>query len=196
MKRLIIVLALVAGFCSVGFAQEDTQGYSSAEYKYRTTSGGYWVWEENCNGGAGEFTINLLKEEKHLVLRNCIFVQGEGGSGKMSSDKIVEFGGVEFGDKLMFGGRANCQGFIVRSYGYAGAAFGILGYDDHKFGSQPFLLSAKFGGGFEFQYLKNLAFVVEFGGAQRFLCGHGKASALSDFSKCTPTLTIGYRSFR
>ena len=195
MKRLIIVLLLVAGICSVGFAQEDTNEYSSAEYNYRTTSGGFWIWEENCNGGAGEFGINLLKEEKNLVLRNCFFVQGEGGSGKMTSDKIVEFGGIEFGDKLMFGGRANCNGFIVRSYGFAGASFGIIGWDDHQFGTKPFLVSAKFGGGFEFQYLKNLAFVVEFGGVERFLIGQ-PAGALSNFAKCTPSLTIGYRSFR
>ena len=196
MKRLIIALILVAGFCCVGFAQEDTNEYSSANFKYRTTSGGFWIWEENCNGGAGEFGVNLLKEEKHLMLRNCVFVQGEGGSAKLSSDKIVDFGGIEIGDKILFGGRANCNGFIVRSYGYAGVAFGILGWDDHKFGTKPFLVSAKFGGGFEFQYLKSLAFVVEFGGAQRFVFGDGAARPLSDFSKCTPTLTIGFRSFR
>ena len=196
MKRLIIALILVAGFCSAGFAQEDSTEYPSAKVSYRTTSGGFWVWEENCNGGAGEFGINLLKEEKHLVLRNCIFVQGEGGSAKLSEDKIVDFGGIEIGDKIIFGGRANCNGFIVRSYGYAGAAVGILGWDDHKFGTRPFLISAKFGGGFEFQYLKGLGFVVEFGGAQRFLCGAGESRALSDFSRCTPTLTIGFRSFR
>ena len=195
MKRFIIALILVAGVCCVGFAQEDTSEYSSADFNYRTTSGGFWIWEENCNGGAGEFGINLLKEEKNLVLRNCFFVQGEGGSGKMTSDKIVEFGGIEFGDKLMFGGRANCNGFIVRSYGFAGASFGIIGWDDHQFGTKPFLVSAKFGGGFEFQYLKNLAFVVEFGGVERFLIGQ-PAGALSNFAKCTPSLTIGYRSFK
>ena len=195
MKRFIIALILVAGVCCVGFAQEDTSEYSSADFNYRTTSGGFWIWEENCNGGAGEFGINLLKEEKNLVLRNCFFVQGEGGSGKMTSDKIVEFGGIEFGDKLMFGGRANCNGFIVRSYGFAGASFGIIGWDDHQFGTKPFLVSAKFGGGFEFQYLKKLAFVVEFGGVERFLIGQ-PAGALSNFAKCTPSLTIGYRSFK
>ena len=195
MKRFIIALILVAGVCCVGFAQEDTSEYSSANFNYRTTSGGFWIWEENCNGGAGEFGINLMKEEKNLVLRNCFFVQGEGGSGKMTSDKIVEFGGIEFGDKLMFGGRANCNGFIVRSYGFAGASFGIIGWDDHQFGTKPFLVSAKFGGGFEFQYLKNLAFVVEFGGVERFLIGQ-PAGALSNFAKCTPSLTIGYRSFK
>ncbi len=196
MKRLIIALCLVAGFCCVGFAQEDTNEYSSAKYNYRTTSGGFWIWEENCNGGAGEFGVNLLKEEKNLVFRNVFFIQGEGGSAKLTANNTIDFGGVEFGDKLMFGGRANCYDFIVRSYGFAGVSFGILGWDDHQFGTQPFLISAKFGGGFEFQYLKNLAFVLEFGGAQRFLAGTGSTKALSDFSKCTPTLTIGFRSFK
>ncbi len=193
MKRLIIALVLVAGICCVGFAEEENP---TAKYNYRTTSGGFWIWEENCNGGAGEFGVNLLKEEKNLMLRNCVFVQGEGGSAKLTANKIVDFGGIEIGDKLLFGGCANCNGFIVRSYGFAGAAFGILGWDDHKFGTKPFLVSAKFGGGFEFQYLKNLAFVVEFGGAQRFIFGDGGVGAFNNFSKCTPTLTIGYRSFR
>ena len=195
MKRLIIAFVLVAGFCSAGFAQEDTEEYSSANVTYRTTSGGFWIWEENCNGGAGEFGINLLKEEKNLVLRNCFFVQGEGGSGNLTTDRFVDFGGIEFGDKLLIGGRANCNGFIVRTYGYAGASFGLIGWDDHVFYSQPFLVSAKFGGGFEFQYLTNMAFVIEFGGVERFLVGK-PAGALSNFSKCTPSLTIGYRSFR
>ena len=195
MKRLIIALILLAGICSVGFAQEDTNEYSSAEYQYRATSGGFWIWEENCNGGAGEFGINLLKQEKNFVFRNCIFVQGEGGSGNLTTDRFVDFGGIEIGDKLIFGGRANCPGFIVRTYGYAGASFGLLAWDDHKFFSKPFLLSAKFGGGFEFQYLKNLAFVIEFGGVERFLIGQ-PSGALSNFSKCTPSLTIGYRSFK
>ncbi len=196
MKRLIIALILVAGFCCVGFAQEDTNEYASADVTYKTTSGGFWVWEENCNGGAGEFGINLLKKEKHLMFRNVIFVQGEGGSAKLSSNKMIDFGGVEIGDKLLFGGRTNCNGFIIRSYGYAGGALGILGWDDHEFGTKPFLLSIKFGGGFEFQFKKTLAFVMEFGGAQRFIFGDGGVSALSDFSKCTPTLTIGYRCFK
>lgn len=195
MKRLIIALILVAGICSVGFAQEDTNVYSSAEYQYRTTSGGFWICEENCNGGAGEFGINLLKQEKNFVFRNSFFVQGEGGSGNLTTDRFVDFGGIEIGDKLIFGGRANCLGFIVRTYGYAGASFGLLAWDDHKFFSKPFLLSAKFGGGFEFQYLKNLAFVIEFGGVERFLIGQ-PSGALSNFSKCTPSLTIGYRSFK
>ena len=180
MKRLIIALILVAGICSVGFAQEDTNVYSSAEYQYRTTSGGFWIWEENCNGGAGEFGINLLKQENNFVFRNSFFVQGEGGSGNLTTDRFVDFGGIEIGDKLIFGGRANCPGFIVRTYGYAGASFGLLAWDDHKFFSKPFLLSAKFGGGFEFQYLKNLAFVIEFGGVERFLIGQ-PSGALSNF---------------
>ena len=195
MKRLIIALILVAGFCSVGFAQEETKGFSSADFNYKTTSGGFWIWEENCNGGAGEFGINLLKEEKNFVLRNCFFVQGEGGSGNLTTDRFVDFGGIEIGDKLLIGGRTNCNGFIVRSYGFAGAAFGLLAWDDHKFFSQPFLLSAKFGGGFEFQYQKNMAFVVEYGAVERFLIGK-PSGALSDFAKCTPSLTIGYRSFK
>ena len=195
MKRLIITLVLVAGFCCAGFAEEASKEFVSANVNYKTTSGGFWIWEENCNGGAGEFGINLLKQENNIMLRNCIFVQGEGGSGNLESNRFVDFGGIEIGDRILFGGRANCNGFIVRSYGYAGGAFGLLGWENHKFWTKPFLISVKFGGGFEFQYLENLAFVVEFGAGERFLVGSPEG-ALSNFAKCTPSLTIGYRSFK
>ena len=195
MKRLIITLLLVAGICSVGFAQEDTNEYSSAEFQYRTTSGGFWIWEENCIGGAGEFGFNLLKQENNFVLRNCILVQGEGGSGNLTTDRFVDFGGIEIGDRFIIGGRANCNGFIVRSYGYVGGFFGLFSWVDHKFYKPPFLLTAKFGGGFEFQYTQDMAFVLEYGAVERFLIGQ-PSGALSNFSKCTPSLTIGYRSFK
>ena len=195
MKRLIITLALVAGFCCAGFAEGETNESVSAKVNYRTTSGGFWVWEENCNGGAGEFGINLLKQENNFMLRNCFFVQGEGGSGNLESNRFVDFGGFEIGDKILFGGSAYCNGFIVRSYGYAGGAFGLLGWENHKFWTKPFLISVKFGGGFEFQYLTNMAFVVEFGGVERFLVGNPEGK-ISNFAKCTPSLTIGYRSFK
>ena len=195
MKRLLITLVLVAGFCCAGFAEEESKESVSANVNYRTTSGGFWIWEENCNGGAGEFGINLLKQENNIMLRNCFFVQGEGGSGNLESNRFVDFGGIEIGDKILFGGSAHCNGFIVRSYGYAGGALGFLAWEDHKFWSKPFLVSVKFGGGFEFQYLTNLAFVVEFGGVERFLIGSPEGK-ISNFAKCTPSLTIGYRSIR
>lgn len=193
MKRLIILLALVAGFCSAGFAEEN----DSANVSYRTTSGGFWVWEDNLTGGFGEFGINLLPQEKNFVLRNCIFVQGEGSSidiGKGNGNDI-SVGGLEIGDKILIGGRYNCPGFIVRSYGFMGASFGLMGWDDHKFASKPFMISAKFGGGFEFQFVKGCAFVTEFGGVQRFLVGGGKTN-ISNFPNHAPCLTIGYRTFR
>ena len=193
MKRLIIVLSLVAGICCAGFADEN----ASANVDYRTTSGGFWVIENNLTGGFGEFGINLLPKEKNFVLRNCFFVQGEGSSlelGEAPGNKI-EVGGLEIGDKLLIGGRYNCPGFIIRSYGFIGGSFGFFSWDDHSFGSKPFIVSAKFGGGFEFQFSTDCAFVVEFGGVQRFLVG-GTDVNLPNFSNHAPCLTIGYRMFR
>ena len=197
MKRLIIALVLVAGFCSAGFAQDDAAERSSANVNYRTTSGGFWVWEDNLTGGFGEFGINLLPQEKNFVLRNCIFVQGEGSSLTLgqASGNSIEVGGLEIGDKILIGGRYNCPGFIIRSYGYMGGSFGFMTWDDHKFGSKPFMVSAKFGGGFEFQFVQSCAFVVEFGGVQRFLVGGGSMN-ISDFPNHAPCLTIGYRTFK
>ena len=164
-----------------------------AEFNYRTVSGGFWSCGQDFSGGFGEFGINLLPCEKSWVLRDCIYVQGEGGFLDMNNK--LSFGGLEIGDKLIFGGRVNGQGFIVRSYGYTGCAFGFFTCEDHSFFATPFMINLNFGGGFEFQFAKNTAFVLEFGGMNRFLAG-GNKKAFEYFSKSSPVLTIGYRTFR
>lgn len=141
MKRLIISLILVALICSVGFAKEAgaTAGAASANFNYRIVSGGFWACGQDFSGGFGEFGVNLLPHEKSFVLRDCIYVQGEGGY--LDSQKQFSFGG------------------------------------------------------FEFQFAKRSAFALEFGGVKRFFAG-GEEKVFEDFSKFTPLLTIGYRTFR
>ena len=72
MKKIIIVLILVAMICSVGFAEEAgvTDGPASAKFDYRTVSGGFWSCGQDFSGGFGEFGLNLLPQEKFLVLRD------------------------------------------------------------------------------------------------------------------------------
>ena len=195
MKRLIIALILVALICSVGFAKEagETAGAASANFNYRIVSGGFWACGQDFSGGFGEFGVNLLPREKSFVLRDCIYVQGEGGY--LDSQKQFSFGGLEIGDKLIFGGRVDCSGFIVRSYGFTGLAFGMFSCEGHEFVSAPFMINLNFGGGFEFQFAKRSAFALEFGGVKRFFAG-GEKKVFEDFSKFTPLLTIGYRTFR
>ena len=188
MKRLIIVLSMVAVICCVGFAEE----MNSAEFKYKTVSGGFWSCGQDFSGGFGEFGFNLRPQEKVFVFRDCIFFQGLGG--KLSQDNVLDFGGLEIGDKLILGGRTNCSGFIVRTYGYTSLSFGLYRYQNHPFLSAPFGLNLGFGGGFEFQYCSHSAFVVEFGGKNRFLIG-GNKEGLEDYSKSSPVLTIGFRTF-
>lgn len=141
MKRLIISLILVALICSVGFAKEAgaTAGAASENFNYRIVSGGFWACGQDFSGGFGEFGVNLLPHEKSFVLRDCIYVQGEGGY--LDSQKQFSFGG------------------------------------------------------FEFQFAKHSAFSLEFGGVKRFFAG-GEEKVFEDFSKFTPLLTIGYRTFR
>lgn len=141
MKRLIISLILVALICSVGFAKEAgaTAGAASANFNYRIVSGGFWACGQDFSGGFGEFGVNLLPSEKSFVLRDCIYVQGEGGY--LDLQKQFSFGG------------------------------------------------------FEFQFAKRSAFALEFGGVKRFFAG-GEEKVFEDFSKFTPLLTIGYRTFR
>ena len=196
MKRLIVLLSLVAVICSVGFAEEIKNENSAAKIQYRTTSGGFWSCGPDFSGGFGEFGINLLPKENHLVLRDCIFFQGEGGY--LAKNDGLEFGVFQVGDKLIIGGRSDCPGFIVRSYGFTGFSMGFISCKGHTFGKPPYVLNLSYGGGFEFQYIRSLAFVVEFGGVNRILAGLDDDSrkVFKDYSKSSSTLTIGFRSFR
>ena len=194
MKRTVIALVLVAIFCSVGFAE----GSNSADVKYRFSSGGFWTSGQDFCGGFGEFGINCLPQEKFFVLRDCIFCQGDGGTLRTSSiahPDPLEFGEFQVGDKLIIGGRVNGTGFIVRTYGYTSVALGLMSCTGHKFGTIPMLVNIGFGGGFEFQYTTNTAFVVEFGGNNRLLAGKNK-DVLQGYSKSNPVLTIGFRTFK
>ena len=195
MKKIIILLILVAMICSVGFAEEAgvTDGPASAKFDYRTVSGGFWSCGQDFSGGFGEFGVNLLPEEKILVLRDCIYVQGEGGT--LSQENKLDFGGLEIGNKLIVGGRVNCSDFAVRNYGFTSLSFGMFSCKNHDFTSQPFMLNLSFGGGFEFQFVKHTAFVVEFGGCNRYFVGE-KSEDVKDLSKSAHVLTIGYRTFR
>ncbi len=191
MKRLTFVLLLVAVICSVGFAES----FSSADVKYRTTGGGFWSCGKDYTGGFGEFGFNLLPEEKTFVLRDCISVMGEGGYLGNNSD--VGFGGCEIGDKLIIGGRYNCEGFIVRTYGFIGVSVGLFSCSGHSFFSLPLMINISFGGGFEFQYSANNAFVIEFGGLNRLFTGDTSSigNNVRSYPISSPSLTIGFRSF-
>ena len=72
---------------------------------------------------------------------------------------------------------------------------GFFKCNEHGFISQPFMLDVSFCGGFEFQYSKNTAFVIEFGGINRFFFGNEKAT-FEGYSKSNPVLTIGFRTLK
>jgi hypothetical protein len=192
MKKILITLILAAGFCCSGFADEQTDLPSSADFSYKTTSGGFFIWEDKITGGSGEFGFRLISEKNNYVLRNCIFIQSEGGA---LFNKTDSFYGLEAGDKIIFGGCFKRNDFAVRAYGFGGASFCLFKTETCRFFEGPYLMSIKFGGGFEFQFCQSMAFVVEFGGTSRFLLGN-QNSELNDFSKHSPVLTIGYRTLK
>ncbi len=192
MKRQGFFVILLAIYCFAGFAEEN----DSANINYRITSGGFWSCGQDFSGGFGEFGVNLLPVENFFVLRDCIFVQGEGGTLRKCSTEhpqALEYGSLQVGNKLILGGRVNATGFIVRSYGFCSGAFGLFSCSEHNFFSQPFMVNLTFGGGFEFQYHKRSAFVIEFGGLNRILAGADSAF-FEDYSKSSASLTIGFRS--
>lgn len=199
MKRISLVLVLVAIICSVGFAEENLSGEETfANGNYRFVSGGFWSCGQDFAGGFGEFGFNLLPTEKAFVLRDCIFFQGEGGTLRNSSaanPDPLEYGALSIGDKILFGGRSNGNDFVIRSYGFTGASVSLFSCKNYGLFSQPVMLNILFGGGFEFQYMKNTAFVVEFGGRSRLMLGSNK-SDFEGYAKSNPVLTIGFRTLK
>ena len=81
---------------------------------------------------------------------------------------------------ICFGGFAEENDSAENTYRFTNGGFWSCGQD--------------FSGGFEFQYCKNCAFVIEFGGVNRFLTGDYK-NTFTDFSRSSPALTIGFRTF-
>lgn len=199
MKRTGLILVLVAIICSAGFAEENLSGEETfANGNYRFASGGFWSCGQDFAGGFGEFGFNLLPTEKAFVLRDCIFVQGEGGilrNSNSANPDPLEYGALSIGDKVIFGGRTNGNDFVVRSYGFTGVSVSLFSCREHSLFAQPMMLNILFGGGFEFQYSVNTAFVVEFGGLNRLMLGNNK-SDLEGYAKSNPVLTIGFRTLK
>lgn len=185
MKRVTVFLLLVALMCSVGFA-ENAENVNS-----RFFSGGFWSCGGNRSGGCGEWGMSLVDETSGFVLRDCISLSGFGNN--ITESNNLKFGEGIIGDKLMIGGMTDCQLFKVRSYGFMGVGIGLWGDEEHGFNSGAPLLDISFGGGFEFQYSAETAFVIEFGGHTEGPVGSEKEN-YQDYTNSSPILTIGFRT--
>lgn len=141
-------------------------------------------------GGYGEFGFRLTSEDNGFVLRDSIMI---GGCGANITDNKSSYGGATIGNKLIFGGKYNCNDLIFRVYGFTGGNFGVFKTSNHSFFQSPFITDVFIGGGLEMQFAPDLAFVLEFGGNCRFLVGNEKKN-FPGFSNSSPLLTIGYRT--
>lgn len=188
MKKTTILFILVALMCSVGFAENEP-----ANSNYKFTSGGFWEYNNETTGGSGEIGFKLVSEDNGFVLRNCIVFEGLGTT--IQKESKLNYGAFFINDKILIGGKYNCNDSIIRSYAFLGGGFGLLGCKGHKFIEAPYLAKFYGGGGFEFQFVKDLAFVVEFGGGCTGPIGKNTKSFLG-YANSNPTLTIGYRSFK
>lgn len=160
------------------------------EFKNGTCSGGFWALKEGYGAGYGEWNFPLRNDSDGFLLRDAINIGGFGGN--LEENKGV--GGCILGNKFMIGGTYNASEFVVRSYGFVSAGFGIFGAEGHKVFNAPFMISSIIGGGFEFQYSSDNSFVVEFGGDMDFLVGSGRKE-YSQLSRSCPILMLGFRSY-
>lgn len=171
--------------CSVGFAEDF-------DFANKVTSGGFWSCGNERSGGFGEVGFRLTNENKNnFVLRDCITFAGYGNN--LKGTRTLSFGEFQIGDKLIIGGMTGNNLFRVRTYGFLNVGLGFWKAEGHGFfGGNP-LLEIGGGGGFEFQYTRDCAFVVEFGGRNEAPVGKG-SSKFKDYTNASPVLTIGYRT--
>lgn len=158
-----------------------------SEMKNGNGTGGFWCVKDGLASGFGEWNFSLHNDKDGFVLRDCIDIGGFGGTRD-------DYSGAILGNKFIIGGRYDAECFVFRSYGFLGAGFGIFRTEGHEFYDNPYLVSTVFGGGTEFQYSKDSAFVIEFGGSMDFFVGE-RRNEFSKNPKGGPILVLGFRSY-
>lgn len=177
--------------CSFGFAEEADESTNS--FGFRKIGGGFWNCSTERSGGYGEFGWAFTDEDvKNFVLRDCFTV---GGYGHNVIKSNIDFGELQVGNKFILGGVYDCKNFKVRSYGFVGTGIGIIGGTGVKFFKGAPMVEVNGGGGFEFQYSKNSAFVIEYGGRCEMPVGNKRAS-FTPYTNSSPLFTIGYRTLK
>lgn len=180
MKRLISTLLGLAVICFSGFAFDKGNGISS---------GGFWAMEGNLGQGYGEWSFPVFSKNDFFV-RDNVTIGGFGGA----ADNNINYGGCEIGNNVLFGGVYDLETFKVKAYGFFGVDYALFTSENHKLLSPSGLLGTVMGGGFEFQYSENNAFVVEYGGKYRCVIGKNRKE-FSGFNSINPVLMLGYRSY-
>lgn len=185
MKRFRVLFIWVALMCSAGFAEDF-------DFANRFSTGGFWSCGNERSGGFGEVGISLVNENRHnFVVRDCVTFAGYGYN--LFNQTLPSFGEFQIGDKFIIGGMTGSNLFRVRTYGFFSVGLGFWKGGEHNFTSGNPLLDIGGGGGFEFQYTRDCAFVVEFGGRNEAPVGRGR-SKYKDYTNASPMLTIGYRT--
>lgn len=190
MKKNIITFCISIFMCFAGFAENK----ESAMGKYKYTIGGFWTCYQDFAGGYGEYGFNLLSEENKVVVRDCIYIEGQGGY--LAKNDSLGYGALEIGNKFILGGKIKCNDFIIRSYGFSAVGVGLYTCEGHIFFSLPIIIDLSLGGGFEFQFASKMAFVIEFGGLFRMFAGENNyEKKIYPSYSTSPSLSIGFRSY-
>lgn len=180
MKRFIFIcLFSVMGFAFAQTAENQTH------FKNGLSLGAFWTFNQDKSGGDFEVGLPIIRgEETGFMLRNHFLFSGYGGDG---------FGQVSVGDKLLIGGYIPTTHFVAKPYGFVSTSLGFFAssaLEKSVFFSLPLIAEVHLGGGFEFQFIKNMSFAVEYGGMWAFSVGTDKFWSISN-----PTLSLGYRVY-
>lgn len=180
MKRFIFICL----FSVMGFAFAQT-AESQTHFKNGLSLGAFWAFNQDKSGGDFEVGLPIIRgEETGFMLRNHFLFSGYGGDG---------FGQVSVGDKLLIGGYIPTTHFVAKPYGFVSTSLGFFAsspLEKTGFFSLPLIAEVHLGGGFEFQFIKNMSFAVEYGGMWSFSVGTDKFWSISN-----STLSLGYRVY-
>lgn len=188
MKKLIVAIFMVTFLRLVGFAEssENCDRFNSG-FSY----GGYCTLEEGVCSGFGEWNIPIIRNHNGFILRDSINIGGFGIQDSVSKNT----GGFFLGDKIIFGNDYSNELYSIKVYGFLGTDFYFTEDLKEHFWNKPVVFDSRLGAGFEFQYNKASAFVVEIGGKNNYVLGDS-ARLEYNVKEYSPFLNVGFRSYR
>lgn len=185
MKRIMVLFGMLIALVGNIFGDEP------GKFRQGLSVGGSWNVQSERYGGRLEVGLPIVDGESRWLLRSSFGLGGYGGS---PSQLATHWGGLALDAKIIGGGKIQRVDYAVRSYGYLSGEFGMFATDTKSIHSGPFMVGMGFGGGFEFQFTKSVAFSIECGGTLNFIVGN-EVETFSVLEGGSPVLAIGWRNY-
>ncbi|MBP3743412.1 MAG: hypothetical protein J6J00_10545 [Treponema sp.] len=149
-KRTVLAVII---FCSLSFSYAKENSTNDLSF------GTFALIQSRKSGGGINFSFPIYSSQTGFFIRDEI-----SASLYLANDFGTDGMLISFGDKLHFGKIIKINDFSFRTYGYMKSEIGTSKDCNYQFFSAPLILELGGAGGFEFLFLQNKGFFVEFGG--------------------------------